>query len=68
MSKVIKIVKPIAVVCNAISIIIGIVLTAIGAWISTSLKKMVHGTVDTVDKETELNLEPAKDAYEPSLI
>ena len=61
---VIKIAKPIAVVCNAISIIIGIVLTAIGAWISTSLKKVIHGTVDTVDRETELDLEPAKDAYD----
>ena len=23
-----------------------------------------HGTVDTVDRETELDLEPAKDAYD----
>ena len=43
--KVIKIAKIIAVVVNAISIIIGIVLTGVGIWIKTGLKAMLDRTV-----------------------
>ena len=43
--KVIKIAKIIAVVGNAISIIIGIVLTGVGIWIKTGLKAMLDRTV-----------------------
>ena len=68
LSKVIKVAKPIAVICNTFSIIIGIVLCVLGKWIINSITALVDNISKSVEsigeKHSELLEEDWKDELE----
>ena len=68
LSKVIKVAKPIAVICNTFSVIIGIVLCALGKWIINSITTLVDNISKSVEsigeKHSELLEEDWKDELE----
>ena len=67
LSKVIKVAKPIAVICNTFSIIIGIVLCALGKWITNSITTLVDNISQSVESIVEKHSELLEEGWKDDL-